>query len=371
MKWLLVALMGIHGLIHFMGPAKAFGVAELPQLTQPISRGVGLAWLAAAVAMLVAAALVVWAPRVWWIAGFVAVALSQTVIVTSWSDAKVGTLANLVVLAAALYGLASEGPTSFRSEYRREVGARLDASGTAGSFVAETDLDRLPDPVRRYVRKAGVVGQPRVRHFRVTMRGRIREGASDPWMEFTARQHNFIEEPARFFLMDATKGGLPVDVLHAYRGGEASMRVRLLSVFPVVDVSGPDLDRAETVTLFNDLCLMAPGALVDSRIRWEPVDERSARGYFTVGSNTVSAVLHFNEGDELVDFVSDDRFAAASGGEELVRQRWSTPVSTYGRFGPLRLMTLGEGRWHPPEGVFTYFQAELIDVEMNGDAPWS
>jgi hypothetical protein len=35
MRWIFVALMLVHGLIHFMGPAKAFGLAELPQLTQP------------------------------------------------------------------------------------------------------------------------------------------------------------------------------------------------------------------------------------------------------------------------------------------------------------------------------------------------
>ena len=38
------------------------------------------------------------------------------------------------------------------------------------------------------------------------------------------------------------------------------MRVRLLSLIPMVDASGPDLRRKETVTVFNDLCLLAPGA---------------------------------------------------------------------------------------------------------------
>ncbi len=29
------------------------------------------------------------------------------------------------------------------------------------------------------------------------------------------------------------------------------------------------MDRTEAVTLFNDMCLLAPGALVDARIQWE------------------------------------------------------------------------------------------------------
>lgn len=45
MHWILIALLGVHGLIHLMGFAKGFGYADLPQLTQPISRAWGAGWL--------------------------------------------------------------------------------------------------------------------------------------------------------------------------------------------------------------------------------------------------------------------------------------------------------------------------------------
>ena len=109
MRWLLLALIFVHGLIHFMGPAKAFGLAELPQLTQPISRGMGVVWLAAGVLMMVAGVAFLRDQRVWWVVATVAVALSQIVIFASWTDAKFGTLANAVILAAAIYGFVSQG----------------------------------------------------------------------------------------------------------------------------------------------------------------------------------------------------------------------------------------------------------------------
>ena len=56
MRWIFSFVITIHGLIHLMGPAKAFGYAELPQLTQPISRGMGLVWLLAALLCLAAVA---------------------------------------------------------------------------------------------------------------------------------------------------------------------------------------------------------------------------------------------------------------------------------------------------------------------------
>lgn len=146
------------------------------------------------------------------------------------------------------------------------------------------------------------------------------------------------------------------------------MRVRLLSLVPIVSARGAELTRAETVTLFNDLCLLAPSALLGPAIRWEAIDARSARGHYIVGANTISAVLSFNDAGELVNFVSDDRLAASSDGAQFIRQRWSTPVRDYRQFGPRRVSTRGEGRWHPPTGEFAYIDLELLDLRTNEGA---
>jgi hypothetical protein len=366
MKWPAALLILLHGLVHFLGFAKAFGLAELPQLPGPVSPSAGVAWLLAGVALVTFAVLFVAAPRLGWSVGLVAVVLSQAVIVTAWSDAKFGTLGNALVLLLALYGLASQGPWSLRAEYRRAVGERLADAETASPVVTEDDLATLPEPVQRYVRRAGAVGRPRATHLRARWTGRIRGSPDEPWMPFTAEQVNVIDDPARFFMMGARRSGLPVDVLHVFRDAAASMRVRLLSVVSMVDADGPELTRAETVTLLNDLSILAPGALTDPAVRWEAIDGRSARAAYTVGPNTVSAVLHFDELGDLVDFVSDDRSAASSDGRALVRQRWSTPLSDYRTFGPWRVAGRGEGRWHPADGAdFVYIELELIELSVN------
>ncbi|MCI0433563.1 MAG: hypothetical protein L0271_07930 [Gemmatimonadetes bacterium] len=289
--------------------------------------------------------------------------MSQYLIISAWTDARFGTVANIIVFLVALYGFASRGPVSFRAEYEREVRARSGAP--VADLVSEADLSPLPEPVQRYLRLNRVVGQPRVRDFTARWRGRIRATATDPWMEFVAEQHNFPREPARFFLMAARRNGLPVDVFHAFHGGTASMRVRLLSVFPLVTHQGPDLDRAETVTVLNDLCLLAPAALIDPAIRWEPIDAHSVRVHYAPGAHTVTAELRFNDAGELIDFVSDDRLVVSADGKGLTRQRWSTPWGEYRNFGSSRVGTRGEGRWHAPDGEFVYIELELLDLQMN------
>lgn len=373
MRWLLLALLLLHGLIHGLGVVDAFGLGEVRRLSQPVSKGLGVVWLLAGLAQIGAAITLFAAPRWWWALALVAVALSQAAIATAWSDARFGTVANALILVAAIYGCAAWGPWSLRAAYDGALAARAGASPAAAP-ITEAELEPLPAPVRGYLRRAGVVGQPRAQHFAIRWVGRIRGAADAPWMDFVAEQVNFVDEPARFFKMDARRGGLPVDVLHVFEGGAASMRVRLLSLLPMVDAGGPEMTRSETVTVLNDMVLFAPTALLSRGLTWEAIDDRRARVHYTAGEHTVSAELVFeytaaDTGEkvyELVDFISDDRSMASPTGDAFTRARWSTPVDAHRPYGALRLPSRGEARWHPDTGAFNYIEAEVVEVTING-----
>ena len=146
------------------------------------------------------------------------------------------------------------------------------------------------------------------------------------------------------------------------------MRVKLCSVVPMVNASGPAMDRAETVTLFNDLCILAPATLIDAPITWQALDDHHVRGVFTNGAQTVTADLTFHGGD-LVDFVSDDRATTSRDGS-LIPQRWSTPVRTYAHLVTRRLATYGEGRWaSEAQGEFAYLKYHLDTITYNAETP--
>jgi hypothetical protein len=295
--------------------------------------------------------------------GALAVLTSQVAIFTSWTDAAVGTAANLILLVAVLYGFAARGPLSLRAEYERHLGHIW--PWISEQLVTEADLEQLPAPVARYLHRAEVVGRPRVVDFRATWTGRIRSGPDSPWMTFTADQLNTFGTPRRFFWMDARMKGVPVDVLHAFDEQGASMRVRLLSVRTMINADGAELTHAETVTLFNDMCFFAPAALAFADITWESADARTAVGHFRLGANTISAELRFNDVGDLVNFVSDDRAAGSADGRTFTRRRWSTPVNDYAVVGPARVPTRAEARWHPRPGVWTYAEFKLTSLAYN------
>lgn len=363
-RTVVVVLIG-HGLIHLLGAAKGLGWAEVAQLREPISTLGGLAWLVAAVLVIAAGVLIATrGPSWWWAVAGVAAGFSEVVIVTSWNDAKVGTVANVILTLAALYGFLSLGPSSFHADWHERAAAALARSGTPSGVVTEGDLGDLPGPLATYLRRSGAVGMPRVTNFRAHVHGRIRGGPDKPWMTFTAQQVNtYGPRPQRLFLMDATMFGLPVTVLHVYDDTTATMRGKLLSLITVVDGSGPEMDRAETVTLFNDLVILAPAAIVGAPVEWTIVDARQVRGVFTNGEVTVTAELSFDDAGDLVNFVSDDRLRS-SDDKSFTQQRWSTPIGAYRDFGRSRVATVGEAHWEAPapEGEFTYLEFHLDHI---------
>jgi len=366
MRFLFVAFLVLHGLIHLMGFAKAYGFAELPQLRTPISPPAGVAWLVAAVLFVVAGVCVYAVPRWWWAVGACALVVSTPVIWSSWADAKAGAVANVVVLVAVVVGAAMNGPWSLRAQYHRDIAVPLaETRIQALPVVTDADLAPLPAPVQRYLRLAGVVGRERVSNFRARMRGRIRSGPDAAWMPLEAEQHNFIDDSARHFYMTASMFLLPIDGYHRFVGPEATMVVKALGLIPVATNAGPEMAQAETVAVFNDMCVMAPATLIDPAIAWETVDAHTVRATFTRGANVARADLVFNDEGELVNFFSNDRRRAPADGGAMVPVRWSTPLSQYRIHDAFRLPGRGEARWHEPGGDYAYIELDIDDIAFN------
>jgi hypothetical protein len=109
-RWLVGILLIGHALIHLMGPADIWGLADLEQLSgEPSISVAGIAtevlailWLLPLV-LLAAAGIAVLTRRAWWRPlALTGVVTSQLAIILWWEDASAGTIANVLVLAAVV-----------------------------------------------------------------------------------------------------------------------------------------------------------------------------------------------------------------------------------------------------------------------------
>jgi hypothetical protein len=184
-------------------------------------------------------------------------------------------------------------------------------------------------------------------------------------MKMSARQVSFADPPARHFLIQAKRMGVPFSAYHRYVGSEATFRVKVASLVTVVDAKGPEMTQGETVTLLNDMCLLAPGTLVDPALRWEELGSRETRVTFTNAGHTISATLHFDEEGAMRDFVSDDRLSTVDG-KTYQLMRWTTPVYEWREVNGVMLPVNAEAMWHTDDGeTIPYARFEHVEAEYN------
>lgn len=268
----------------------------------------------------------------------------------------------LLAAGALAAALAARADAGLSAEFARRLGALEPAP--PGPPVTEADLARLPPPVQRWLRRAGVVGRPPVSLVHVTFDTVLHSEPGSPGMSGIAHQVDLLDPPQRLFFMTTRMRGLPVEVLHDYRPEEAGMQVRGARLFDIVNLGGRDFARIESVTFLNDLCAFAPSALIRPAFAWTPIDDRSARVSARMGPHVVTATLIFDDAGDLVDFASDDR-ADVSGGGVARRMRWTTPLRDHAEVGGRRVPTYGEAIWHRPEGPFVYGRFRLRDVSFD------
>lgn len=231
-------------------------------------------------------------------------------------------------------------------------------------ILTEKDIQHLPFIVQKYLRYTGSVGRDKVSNFRVEFSGGIRAKSSEEFMPLKSVQYNFTDNPTRLFYIVAKKKGIPAKGIHLYRDQTAIMLVKILGLFTVVDAKGKEMNQGETVTIFNDMCFMAPATLIDRNIEWNEIDNLTVGARFSNGNISISATLFFNEAGELVNFVSNDRFETTDG-KNYTNYPWITPVSGYKNINGYRLPSGAQLIYRHPDEDLCYGEFNLVSIEYN------
>jgi hypothetical protein len=361
MKWIVLIVVFLHGLIHLAGFIKGFNFMKMKDLTIPISKPMGLLWLSSVFLFLIYGILSIANYRYAWLIGLVAVVISQILVILFWKDAKFGSIPNLIIMVLSLM---SVGSFFMKNEFINHVKNDFITNNKLSiDILTENDIAHLPPVVQKYLHYTRSVGQAKVKNFRAEFIGGMRSKPEDKYMKLQSVQYNFFQNPSRYFFMQARKLGLPATGLHLYQNQTATFEVKMLNWFRVVDAKGDKMDQAETVTLLNDMCFIAPATLIDSRISWKIINNTTVNATFQNGSISISAVLYFKENGELINFISNDRYE--TDGKKYNNYPWATPVEDYRIINGYYLPSKAKLIYQKPEGDFTYGELEYKSVQYN------
>jgi hypothetical protein len=238
------------------------------------------------------------------------------------------------------------------------------ARQASSAIITQVDLAPLPEPVQRYLRYAQVLGRPRIKCVKVRQKGLMRTSPTQKWMAIEAVQYSTLVGPlSRMWYARALAGPFPLLTGYdRYDNGSGHMLMRLLSVFPVVDMRGPEMDLSALIIFINDM-VMWPTAFLSDFIHWEPLNASAARAHVSLYAKQFSAELRFNAAGELVDFITEDRYRTV--GKTNQQTRWSTPLRRYRQADGLRIPSEGDAIWHLPEGDFPYIQVTIGEIQYD------
>ena len=240
-----------------------------------------------------------------------------------------------------------------RESFRREVRASL-ANGKQPELVS---LDELPEVVRRSLRFSGadrMDGFPAV-YLEESGFFRMKPGAEA--FPLRAVQYFTTNPPALHWLGEVSMAGVPlVSARDLYQNGDASMHVRLFSLFTLADEKGPDMNEA-TLLRYLAETMWFPYIMRDRRITWKPAGKDVADATIHERGIAVTARFFFQDSGA-VDRVEAERLW--NDGKSKGRMPWGGRVLEYGERGGLRIPVHVQVYWTLESGEYIY-------VDMNID----
>jgi hypothetical protein len=269
-----------------------------------------------------------------------------------WLGLVLGALA-IIALGIAAYG-------SWRwQEGSRAILSRLEAARTPlpTQRYDARELEGLPPPVQRFFRATLHDGQPIVAAASVTHVGSMNMSATaEQWKPFTSKQRVITQRPgfdwdARIMMLP----GVPVRVHDAYVAGQGLLRGALFGLVPVVNLAGtPEMARGELLRFFAEMAWYPTALLPSQGMRWEAVDDASARATLTDGSLAVTLLFRFGESGLIDTVYAQARDRVTDG--KTASAPWQGRFWNYAEQGGMRVPLDGEVAWLLPEGAKTYWR---------------
>lgn len=271
-------------------------------------------------------------------------------------------IAALVVLAAALV---AHGSWRWSATTQALIG-QLEAARTPSAPVrydAARELQGLPAPVQRYFRTVLTDGQPIVTAATVEHRGSFNLGEStDHWKPFTSRQRVLTRRPG--FVWDGKVTmlpGLDVRVHDAYIAGEGILRPALLGLFTLIELRGSgEVAQGELIRFLAEAAWYPTALLPSQGVRWEPLDERSARATLVDGDSSASISFSFGPDGTISSARAEARARTLAG--SLVMTPWEGRWSNVCEHDGMRVPTTGEAVWLTPQGPKPYWRGTITSL---------
>ena len=215
-------------------------------------------------------------------------------------------------------------------------------------------------PVQRYFRTALTEGQPIVAVVSVEHEGTFNMSeTAEQWKPFTSTQRVITRRPG--FDWDgriAMMPGTPVRVHDAYVAGEGILHATLLGLVTLANLRGtPEMAQGELMRFFAEAAWYPTALLPSQGVRWEAIDDRTAKATLKDGDVTVTLLFRFNDAGLIGSVRAEVRGRTVNGA--VVPTPWEGRWWGYELREGMRVPVEGEAAWLLPEGPKPYWRGRI------------
>jgi hypothetical protein len=224
----------------------------------------------------------------------------------------------------------------------------------------QKEIEGLPDPVQRFFKTVLQDGQAIVAAVKLSQQGEFNLNETKAkWNPFTATQ--LVTTQRLGFDWDAriqVAPGLNAFVHDTYLLGEGSLHASLLGLFTVAKMHGtPENNQGELLRFFAEATWYPTALLPSQGVRWEAIDDTSARATLTDGATTVSLVFQFNAEGAIATMRAEARYR-----DKLTAMPWGGRFWEYSVHNGMLIPLEGEVGWVYPEGTRLYFKGRVTEI---------
>lgn len=273
-------------------------------------------------------------------------------------------LLSVVAIAIAIAAAIAYGQLSWRSLTREAQDQLNDArERTPPGHADVTELDALPDPVRRYFRAVLQDRQPLISTAIIRHHGDFNMGETTPqWKRFSSEQYVVTRRPG--FVWDARIRMAPKITVHvhdAFIVGRGVLRAKLFGLVSVMrQPSTPELAQGELMRFLAEAPWYPTALLPSQGVRWQAVNDSQALAVKSDEGTEVRLLFTFDAQDLITTIYSEARYRDVGG--RSVPTPWQGRFWNYQQRSDMLVPLSGEVAWLQPEGPQPYWRGNITDV---------
>ena len=296
----------------------------------------------------------------WWMFIFLVIIMIQLLIMIYWKQAKFWTMINILFLFLAIFYYSSY---SFKKIVNQELELMSARSKVKKNSLIQQQLTVLPNIVQKWLINSGAMAKEPIYEVCIDQELQmLMDPEQEKWVPDQASQYFTTTPPAfNWFVHLKLNPWLKVVGRDKFDNGQGSMVMKLYSLFPVVNLNNNDKLNQASLQRYLAEIVWFPSAALKPYIKWESIDDYSARAIMEYQGVKGSGVFYFDENGDFKKFKAL-RYKDIN---DLQAMEWTVIATKTALLNGLRIPVESQVKWKLIDGDWTWLKVKITAITYN------